>query len=63
MFIVKRQAGATTYYTHRDTKPWSAELRNAKVYDTWHEAQAAIGDMDWPTGSIEIEELPPLRYA
>ncbi len=60
MWIIKRQAGATTYCTGRDRTPWSSELKDACVYDTRDDAEDAVGNMDWPTGSIEFEELPAL---
>ncbi len=58
MWVVKRQDGELTYYTGRDRTPWSAHLRDACVYDDRKDAEDAVGDMDWPTGSIEFEELP-----
>ncbi len=58
MWIVKRQAGAITYYTGRDRTPWSHCLKDACCYELRDEAEDAVGEMDWPTGSIEFEELP-----
>jgi hypothetical protein len=58
MWIIKRQAGAVTYFTGRDRTPWSSELRDAHCYVLRDEAEDAVGNMDWPTGSIEFEELP-----
>jgi hypothetical protein len=64
MWIIKRVAGADTYYTGRDRTPWSSEMKDACVYGDLGEIEEAMITIDYPLGDIEVTELPdPGRYS
>ncbi len=58
MYIIKRVAGADTYFTGKDRSPWSSEMKHARVYDELEEVETALEGIDYPLGDIVVEELP-----